>query len=140
MQKQNPLFMALLVLCLALFWAPAEASEDALHSIRQLANQIYISAQDMVSHGEEGHAHEIVSYGKKMIERGEMLLDAVSKSDTSQLREKKAGLSENIQAMLKKTKEAVALGEAHETAAAMIAARKALFQAKQARQKLQSIR
>jgi len=140
MQKQNLLFALLVVLVLSL-WAPfAKASGDPLRAIRQLANQIYISAQDMVSHGEEGHAHEIVSYGEKMIERGEILLKAVAASKYPQLAEKKARLIESVQSMLEKTKKAVVLGHEHELEPAMRAARKALFQAKQTRQRLQMIR
>ena len=140
MQKQNPRLIILFIFYFFLLSLPAQAGEDPLKSIRQLANRIYITSEDMVFHGAEGHADEIVGYGKKMIERAEVLLGEVETSEAPQLEKKKGKLIATIKAMLKKAKEAVSLGEQNKVRAAMTAARKASFRAKQTRQRLQMIR
>lgn len=120
--------------------APALAEEESLRSIRQLSNEIYRLSLDMITHGSEGHHHEIVSYGQEMIRRSEALLQEVESSSSPKIKEKKETILTSIKTTLNKTEEAVRLGEAEKTAPALDASRKASFRAKQLRQQIQSLK
>ncbi len=135
---QSRLFILILFVSL-LIRLPVLAEEDALESVRQLSNEIYRLSEEMVTHGSEGHAHEIVSNGQEMIQRTEALIKAVESSPAPAVKEKKKALLASLKATLKQAKEAVRLGEQEKTAPALDAARKASFRAKQVRQQVQSI-
>jgi len=120
--------------------AQAQSSEDSLRPIRHLANQIYKSAQDMVVHGAEGHLGEIVEFGNKVIERSEVLLEAIEKSRAASLKKKKKKLSASIKGTLKMAKKAIAFSEEKNLRLAMAASRKTSFRAKQTRQRLHALR
>ena len=139
---QNPTLRKTILSCLllVLWMVPAHAANPTLKEMRQLANLAYRTSQDMVVHGAEGHVEEIVAYGKKMIARTETLLKQVEASGTGQLGKQKGKLIATIKAALKKAREAVALGRKNKVKAALAAARKASFQAKRTRQRLQMIR
>lgn len=118
----------------------ALASEDALGSIRQLANLIYRSSQDMVTHGSDGHVWEIALYGKKMVQRTEILLEKVESTDASNFKKKKGKIIASIKGTLIKAREALEFAEQEKGKLALTAARKASFQAKRLRQRLLMIR
>ena len=139
-QRFFSLVPVLLLLFILLGPASAESPKDPLRPIRQLANQIYKSAQDMVVHGAEGHLGEIVEFGTKVIERSEALLEAIESSDSSPLKKKKTKLSASIKGTLAMAKRAVAFSEENNLRLAMAAARKTSFRAKQTRQRLHMLR
>lgn len=118
----------------------ARAAEDAFQPVRHLANLVYISAKDMVVHGDEGHVDEIVSYGHKMIERAEALLEAVEALDVKTIETKKGKLIASVKGTLEMARKAVRFGRENNLKLALAAARKASFRAKQTRQRLQMIR
>jgi hypothetical protein len=119
---------------------PLLAEEDPLRSIRQLSNEVYRLSQEMITHGSEGHAHEIVSYGQEMIRRTEALIQEIESSRSPKIKEKKKALLASLKETLSQAKKAVQLGEAEKTDLALDAARKASFRAKQSRQQLQSLK
>lgn len=118
----------------------ALAEEDPLRSIRQLSNEVYRLSQEMITHGSEGHAHEIVSYGQEMIRRTEALIEEVESSPSPKIKEKKKALLASLKETLNQAKKAVQLGKEEKTDLAFDAARKASFRAKQSRQQLQSLK
>lgn len=129
-----------ILLILLLIDVPARAEEESLRSVRQLTNEIYRLSLDMITHGSEGHHHEIVSYGQEMIRRSEALIQEVESSPSPKIKEKKETILTSIKATLNKAKEAVRLGEAEKTDPALDASRKASFRAKQLRQQIQSLK
>ena len=131
-----------LTISLFLFILPQRAltSEDPLGQIRQLANLIYRSSQDMVTHGSDGHLWEIVLYGEKMLQRTEILLEKVESTDAANFKKKKGKIIASIKGTLRKTKEALEFAEQENGELALTAARKASFQAKRLRQRLLMIR
>ncbi len=135
-------YLLSLILSLFLFILPQAslASEDPMDPIHQLANLIYRSSQDMVSHGSDGHVWEIVLYGKKMVKRTEILLEKVESIDATNFKKKKSKIIASIKGTLIKAKEAVELGEQEKGELALTAARRASFQAKRLRQRLLMIR
>ncbi|MFQ5588385.1 MAG: hypothetical protein ACE5F7_06050 [Nitrospiria bacterium] len=138
MQRYRPLVF--LPFALFLMVTASAATEDPIPRIRQLADLVYRSSQDMVMHGSEGHTWEIVLYGKKMVQRAEILLEKVEAADSAVFKRKKGKIIASVKETLKKAKEAVALGEQDKGRMALTAARKASFRAKQTRQRLHSIR
>ncbi len=119
--------------------APAGSADDPLRELRQLSNEIYRYSQDMIFHGSEGHADEIVRYGKKMIERAEKLTKEVDARPPSKTKEGREKMKRTLKNILQKGNEAVRLAAQSHTADAVAAARKASFQAKQLRQQLQTL-
>lgn len=136
MQKYHHLLMLILF---SLFLSTV-AYADTLKTIHLLANQVYRSAQDMVVHGSEGHMHEIVLYGEKLLERAEILLKAVESADQALLNNQKSEITTSIRETIEKGKEAVALGKKDTRGAALAAAKKTSFHAKRTRQRIQSLR
>lgn len=116
------------------------ADTPSIKSIRLLANQTYRSAQDMVVHGSEGHLHEIVLYGGKLLEHAEALLKAVELADETLLDNQKSEITASIRETIEKGTEAVELGKKDTRGAALAAAKKASFHAKRTRQRIQSLR
>jgi len=139
-RQKFPLISILFLLLFASYPVSAESPEDPLRSIRQLANQIYKSAQDMVVHGAEGHLGEIVEYGTKVVERSEALLKAIEISPSSDLKKKKKKLTASIKGTLNMAKKAIAFSEKNNMRLAMAASRKTSFRAKQTRQRLHRLR
>lgn len=137
MQK-NAAFV-IISIYLILSSVPAGSADDALRQFRQLSNEIYRFSQDMIFHGSEGHADEIVNYGKKMIERAEKLMKEVEARSPAKTKVEKEKMKASLKNILQKGNEAVQLAEQSKTAAAVAAARKASFQAKQLRQQLQAL-
>lgn len=138
--KRLPIVSIFLFVLFASSPAQAESPKDPLRPIRQLANQIYKSAQDMVVHGAEGHLGEIVEYGTKVIERSELLLEAIETSPSLSLKKKKKKLSASIKGTLNMAKKAIAFSEENNLRLAMAASRKTSFRAKQTRQRLHMLR
>ena len=136
---QSRLLTILVLFVSLLIRLPALAEEDPLGSVRQLSNEIYRLSQEMVTHGNEGHTHEIVSNGQTMIQRTEALIREVESSSLPRLKEKKKPILTSLKTTLKQAKEAVRLGEQEKTGPALDAARKASFRAKQSRQLIQSL-
>ncbi|MDC4224522.1 MAG: hypothetical protein MPW15_09905 [Candidatus Manganitrophus sp.] len=85
---QSRLFIRILLTFL-LIPLPVLAEGESLRAIRQLSNEIYRLSHEMIAHGSEGHAHEIVSYGQEMIRRTETLIKEVESSPSPKLKEKK---------------------------------------------------
>lgn len=129
-----------LILFSFLFIHPVLAQEDPLRSIRQLSNEIFRLSQEMITHGSEGHSHEIVSYGQEMIRRTEALIEEVESSPSPKLKEKKKPILALLKETLSQAKKAVRLGEEEKTGPALDAARKSSFQAKKLRQQIQSLK
>lgn len=138
MQKPFPLII--LSIALLFFSVPAGNADDPLQEARQLSNEIYRLSQDMVFHGSEGHADEIVSYGKKMVERAEKLMKEIDARPPMKTKDEKEKMKASIQKILQKGNEAVQLAEQNKNADAVAAARKASFQAKRLRQQLQALK
>jgi len=116
------------------------ASEDPLRPLQHLANQVYLSAQDMLIHGDEGHLHEIIEYGNNTIVLAEELLAALENADPKLLKGGKKQAIASVQGTLHMAKKAVAFSEENNKRLAVAAARKASFRAKQTRHSLQAIR
>jgi len=136
---QSRLFIRILFAFL-LIPLPVLAGEDPLRAIRQLSNEIYRLSQEMIAHGSEGHAHEIVSYGQEMIRRTEALIQEVESSPSPKLKEKKKPILASLIETLNQAKRAVQLGEEEKNGPALDAARKASFRAKQSRQQLHALK
>ncbi len=95
----------------------------------QTANQIYHLSEEMVFHGSEGHIHEIVDHGEKMI----IEIDKLSR-DIKKMR--KPQLQKSLMATRKTTEEAIKLGRQGNLSAALASAKSASFHAKKVRQVL----
>ncbi|MFQ5580231.1 MAG: hypothetical protein ACE5FZ_06430 [Nitrospiria bacterium] len=135
---QKRLAPLILLFFIILWTPPVFAAEDALRSIRKQANEIYRIAQDMVKHGSDGHTHEIVLYGKKILKRAPALLESVKSNDSQKIKNKKmVGL---IEEMIERTEAAVRFGEKRKQRSALASAEKASFRAKKIRQRLQEIK
>jgi predicted translin family RNA/ssDNA-binding protein len=130
---------AILSIYLIFAAAPARSADDSLRALRQLSNEIYRYSQDMIFHGSEGHADEIVSYGKKMIERAEKLMKEVDAHPPMKTKKEKEKMIASLKGIVQKANEAVTLAEQRKTDAAIAASRKASFQAKQLRQQFQAL-
>ena len=137
MQKVIPLF--LIIISLSLTSVPARSADDPLRGLRQLSNDIYRLSQDMVFHGSEGHAEEIVTYGEKVIERADKMMKEIDAHPPQKAKEKGEWLT-SLKSIRQKATEAVALARQSKTDAAVSASRKASFQAKQLRQQLQAMK
>jgi hypothetical protein len=129
-----------LLLVLFSFSNVAQGSDDPFRPLQQLSNEIYRLAQDMVHHGSEGHTHEIVQYGRKMIERSEKMIEQIESTDSPKIQSEKEKMIASLKMTIEKAKEAVRLGEQDEADSALTAARRASFQAKQIRQKVHALR
>ncbi len=106
-------------------------------SIRQLSDGLYRTSQEMVQHGNEGHIHEVVIYGKQLIEQTEQLITEVKSSDIPSPQKKKVLISATT--LLRKTREAVRLGEQKRRGVALTTARKSSFIAKQVRKQIYAL-
>ncbi|MBI3804004.1 MAG: hypothetical protein HY282_09620 [Nitrospirae bacterium] len=135
---QNRFRFALILFILFISF-PLYAEESSPQSIRQLSNEVYRLSQEMIFHGSEGHAHEIVSHGQEMIQRTEALIKEVESNPAPEIKKRRGKLLTALKATLKETKEAVRLGEQEKTGPAVEAARKASFRAKQIRQQIQTL-
>jgi len=114
-------------------------SQDPFLPIRQLSDEIYRLSQEMIHHGSEGHADEVVKYGKKMIDRTEKLIAKIESNESPQLQKEKSKLLSSLKTTLERTREAVRLGEGGKTTEAFEASRRASFQAKIPRQQIYAI-
>lgn len=137
---QSRLFTFILFPLLLLTALPAVADEEPLRAIRRLSDEVYRLSQEMITHGSEGHTHEIVKYGREMIERTETLIRKVESSPPPVFNGKKEKIIASLKATLNQAKEAVRLGEAEKSGPALDASRKTSFRAKQSRQQLQSLK
>lgn len=136
MQNRRRAIVALLILLAPL---SIGAQERPPLSIRQLSNEVYRLSQEMITHGSEGHAHEIASYGEEMIGRTEALLQQIESSASPEVKKKKGKIVPLLKETLKRAKEAVRLAEQEKAGPALDASRKASFRAKQAREQIQTI-
>jgi hypothetical protein len=140
MQSRLLTILTIILFSFLLIHPPVLVAEEELHLIRQLSNEIYRLSQEMITHGSEGHAHEIVSYGQEMVRRTEALIGEVGSNPSPKLKEKKKPILASLKETLNQAKKAVRLGEEEKTGPAIDAARKASFQAKQLRQQIQSLK
>ena len=138
MQKCRPVWIALIfftLLCTA-----AQAKKDSFQVVFLLGNQVYRSSQDMVFHGGEGHTHEIVLYGKKVVKRAKTLVKAIESADPARLKNKKVKIITSLKATIQHAEKAITLGREQKHSVALDAAIKTAFHAKKVRQNLLSIR
>lgn len=140
MQNSKTIRIILVPLLFFASLSPAYSVEDPLKPIRHLANLVYLSCQDMVVHGDDGHLGEIIEYGNTAIKRAEALLKAVEEVDHKEMKAKKGKLIASVKGTLEMVEKAIVFGERKELRLALAAARKASFRAKQTRQRLKSIR
>lgn len=137
---QSRLFAFILFPLLLLAALPAAADEEPLRAIRRLSDEVYRLSQEMITHGSEGHTHEIAKYGREMIERTDALIREVESAPSPAFNGKKAKILTSLKATLNQAKEAVRLGEEEKSGPALDASRKTSFRAKQSRQQLQSLK
>jgi hypothetical protein len=98
----------------------------------QTANQIVHLSEEMVSHGAEGHLHEIVDYGEKMINE----IDRLTHDLRGVKRSNKKELQKGIRTMRDKTERAIRLGKQGNLSASVASAKSASYHAKKVRQGL----
>jgi hypothetical protein len=98
-------------------------------NLLQTANQIYHLSEEMVFHGSEGHAHEIIDNGEKMIIEIDRLSRDMKKMGSPQLQK-------SLMATRKITESAIKFGKQGNLLAALASAKSASFQAKKVRQAL----
>jgi len=134
---QKVILPFLILITLLLSSVSAGAADDPLREFRQLSNEIYRLSQDMVFHGSEGHAEEIVTYGQKVIERTDKMMKEVESRPPKKKGEKEKWIG-SLKEIHQKANEAVSLAQQNKTSAAVAASRKVSFQAKQLRQQLQN--
>lgn len=91
----------------------------------------------MVQHGNEGHVHEIVIYGRQLTELTEQFMTELKSSNIPPLQKNRVTVSATT--LLRKTRESVRLGEQKKRGQAIIAARKASFMAKQLRKQVYAL-
>ena len=103
-------------------------------TLLQTANQIVRLSEEMVSHGAEGHLHEIVDYGEKAINE----IDRLTHDLRGVKRSHKKELQKGIRAMRDKTEQAIRLGKQGNLSASVGFAKSALYHAKKVRQGLHS--
>jgi hypothetical protein len=140
MQRRTIHFLLLVVLFLLPRVAHGD-SQDPFLPIRQLSDEVYRLSQEMIHHGSEGHANEVVKYGKMMIDRTEKLIEKIESNESPHLQKKqKAKLLSSLKTTLKETREVVRLGEEGKITEAFEASRRASFQAKRSRQQIHAIR
>ncbi|MFY9270958.1 MAG: hypothetical protein WAO55_14540 [Candidatus Manganitrophaceae bacterium] len=118
----------------------AADEEASLRPLHQLADEVYRLSQEMITHGSEGHADEIVGYGRDLIQRIEPLIQQVESHPSSKLKQKKKTIVASLKATLQAAEKAVDLGEQKKIGPALDAARKTSFRAKLSRQQLRAIR
>lgn len=138
MQKRRQVFIALIFF--SFISTTAQAGKDSFQVVFLLGNQVFRSAQEMVSHGGDGHTDEIVLYGKKVIKRAKPLLKAVESADPARFKDKKVKIVAALKATIQHAEEAIVLGRENKHAVALDAAIKTAFHAKKMRQGLLSIR
>lgn len=137
---QKSLAFAIISIFLLFSPSPARGADDSIRALRQLSKEIDRYSQDMIFHGSEGHADEIVSYGKKLIERAEKLIKEIDARPPMKTKEENEKMIAALKRIVQKTNEAVTLANEGKTDAAIAASRKASFQAKQLRQQLQALK
>lgn len=98
-------------------------------NLLQTANQIVRLSEEMVFHGSEGHVHEIVDYGEKIISKIDILSRDIKKLKQPQLQK-------SLMATRKTTEEAIKLGRQGNLLASLASAKSASFHAKKVRQAL----
>ena len=101
-------------------------------NLLQTANQIYHLSEEMVFHGSEGHAHEIIDNGEKMI----IEIDRLTRDMKNMKLLHRKKLQEEIRATRKITESAIKFGKQGNLLAALASAKSASFQAKKVRQAL----
>lgn len=138
MQKCRQVFITLIFL--SLFATTTHASKDSFQVVFLLGNQIFRSAQEMVTHGGDGHTDEIVLYGKKLLKRAKPLLKAIESADSVRFKNKKVKIVASLKSTILHAENAVALGRKNKHTIALDAAIKTAFHAKKMRQGLLSIR
>jgi len=138
MQKHRQILITLVFF--SFLASTAYAAKDSFQVLFLLGNQIFRSAQEMVTHGGDGHTDEIVLYGKKVLKRSKTLLKAIESADPARFKKKKVKIVTALKATIQHAEEAVALGRENKHTVALDAAIKSQFHARRMRQNLQSIR
>lgn len=138
MQKHRQVLIALILL--SLFATTVYARKDSFQVIFLLGNQVFRSAQEMVTHGGDGHTDEIVLYGKRVVKRAKILFKAIESADPARFKNRKVKIVTSLKAAIENAEEAIALGRKNKHAVALDAAIKTEFHARKMRQGLQSIR
>ncbi len=138
MQKHRQI--VIIFIFFSFFTSTVYGAKDSFQVIFLLGNQVFRSAQEMVSHGGDGHTDEIVLYGKRVLKRSKTLLKAIESADPERFKQKKVKIVTALKATIQHAEEAVDLGRENKHTVALDAAIKSQFHAKKMRQGLLSIR
>jgi predicted translin family RNA/ssDNA-binding protein len=101
-------------------------------NLLQTTNQIVHLSEEMVFHGSEGHLHEIVDYGEKIIIEINQITRALKNSKRPNQKE----LQKTVRETRDKTASAIRAGRQGNLSASLSFAKSASFQAKKIRQAL----
>ncbi|MBI3358077.1 MAG: hypothetical protein HY201_01270 [Nitrospirae bacterium] len=115
-----------------LFVLAGSAQAEGFDHLLQTANQIVRLSEEMVYHGSEGHLHEIIDNGAKMIKAIDRLAGDLK---SLKLPHQKA-LQNSIRATRDKTEAAIRLGKRGDLSASLASAKSASFHAKKVREAL----
>jgi regulator of replication initiation timing len=124
MQRLGNLTLLLILIC--------AAQAEGFDNLSQTANQIFHLSEEMVFHGSEGHVHELVDYGEKMI----IEIDKLTRDLKNLKHANQKALQKSIKATRDKTASAIRLGKQGNLVASLASAKSALFHAKKVRQEL----
>jgi hypothetical protein len=124
MQRLVSLILLFILTC----WGTVLGSENLSHR----ANQIVLLSEEMITHGGEGHMHEIITFGEKMIEELEGLTEGLRRSKISDQKK----LEKQIRETRKRAEEAIGFAKHGDLPFALKSAKSASFQAKRLREAL----
>ncbi|MEK7286153.1 MAG: hypothetical protein AAB035_02510 [Nitrospirota bacterium] len=110
--------------------AMAHGNDDPL----QTANIVYRLSEEMILHGSEGHAHEIITFGEKMIEELDHLPNLLHQRKIGNQKK----VLKQIKEIRKRAEEAVFFSKKRSLQPALKSARLASFHAKKLRDDLRS--
>ena len=125
---------------LILFILPFILAERSLalgnDDLLQKVNQVYLLSEEMITHGGEGHTHEIITFGEKMIHEMDGLSDLLHSTKIPNRKKVRALMKE----ARRRAEEAVLLAKNGMLQMALKSAKSASFHAKKLREELRAVK
>lgn len=129
--RLSSILWTMTLLCWGLWFSPAALSGEEAPFHERL-NALYVRSQKMVEHGRHGHTGELVEHAKTVARDSDALIGWLEANKRSRTQ-----VTMNLIAAKESAAEAVRTGEARQERLALLAARKAFFQIKRARQQME---
>ncbi len=117
-------------------WLPVAAVLGEEPPLRERLNALYARSQKMVEHGRHGHIGELTDHAKAVVRDSSALIDRME-TNAEPGKQALTRMTMELIAAKESATEAVRAGEARQKRLALLAARKAFFQIKRARQQME---